>query len=247
MSKLLVANWKSYPDTERQASKLARLSDHKNFVVCPPFVFLRRVRSLLEEASLGCQDVFWAKKGAYTGEVSLNQLKNIKVEYAIVGHSERRKHLLETDGLINKKVIAGLGAGLRIILCVGESRETRQKGGLTKAKDFVEKQLGSDLSNCKSVAKKGRLIVAYEPIWAIGSHKPDKPEDSLEMVLHIKRTLARLINIPGKVFYGGSVDKENIDSFLAYKEIDGVLVGGASLDRNQVSQMAEKIKFYEKH
>jgi triosephosphate isomerase len=247
MSKFLVTNWKSYPDTERQASKLARLSDHKNFVVCPPFIFLHQIGSILRRASLGCQDVFWAKKGAYTGEVSLSELKNAGVEYAIVGHSERRKHLLETDGLINKKVIAGLKTGLRIILCVGESRETRQKGGLAQAKRFVGKQLELDLSNCKSVVKKGRLIVAYEPIWAIGSHKPDKPEDSLEMVLYIKKMLARLINIPGKVLYGGSVDKENIDSFLAYKQIDGVLVGGASLQSGQLSQMAEKIKFYEKH
>ncbi len=214
-------------------------------VIAPPFPFLAAAKKVIKRAELGAQDDFWEFKGARTGEVSPTMLKNSGVKYVIVGHSERRA-LGETDEMINKKIEATLKAGLKPILCVGEPSErglTRTLRGFTRnyemAKNYIRNQLEKDLKNISNLKRRtSNIIVAYEPIWAIGTGKPDKPEDSLEMIRFIKGILSSKFGVRSSiVLYGGSVNSQNARSFLQYKEIDGALVGGASLNAKEFSKI----------
>lgn len=225
MHKIVVANWKLHPETKSEAIRLARAIDKKGVIICPPFPFLDSVRENLLHALLGAQDTFWEEKGPYTGEVSPAMLKDIGARYVILGHSERRNVIGETDAQISKKAVVAIWAGLKVILCVGEPLSVRKRG-LAAAKNFVQKQLKEDL---KWVKRKD-VIIAYEPIWAIGSGKADKPEEAAEMARHIKRVVGGKAGAHKvKVLYGGSVNKKNGALFLKQKDIDGALVGGASL------------------
>ncbi|MDO8664636.1 MAG: triose-phosphate isomerase [Candidatus Liptonbacteria bacterium] len=249
MEKLIVANWKENPASLKEAVSLVRQIEkgiskaNKNeVVIAAPFPFLLAVKEILKHAKLGAQNVFWEDGGAYTSEVSPSMLKNSGVEYVIIGHSERRR-LGETDEMINKKIIATIKAGLKPILCVGEHFETRKRG-LAAAKNFVKDQLKKDLKNLPTThypLLTSRLIVAYEPIWAISTNKnahADKPEDSLEMIRFIKSFLAsKPYTLNPRVLYGGSVTSRNAKSFLQYKEIDGALVGGASLKAEEFKKI----------
>ena len=221
MPKILVANWKMNPGTVREAIQLARASDKKNVVIAPPFVYLNEVRQIIRHASLGAQDLFWAEKGAYTGEISPMMLKKSGVRYVILGHSERRRYAGETDATVNKKVKAALARDLSVILCVGEDWKVR-KSGLGAAKAFVRNQLAKDL---KGISGTSKILIAYEPVWAIGTGKADHPKDTAEMGWYIKLVAGRNV----RVLYGGSVNRRNAARFLKEKEISGVLVGGASL------------------
>jgi triosephosphate isomerase len=239
MQKLIIANWKMNPVGESEALVLAKKIDASNVVIAPPFIFLKTIKKLVKKAWLGAQDVFWenspAGGSAYTGEVSPDQLKSFGVRYVIIGHSERRA-LGETDEVINKKVKAALAAGLKVILCVGEPIErgfTRTSRGLTRnereAKKYVKNQLTKDLRGVKSsVISHRSLVIAYEPIWAIGTGRGDKPEDTAEMAKYIKKLLVISYKFRVKVLYGGSVTSKNVAGFLSQKEIDGALVGGVS-------------------
>jgi len=222
MKKLIVANWKSNPNSLKKAEKLALAEDYEDVAIAPPFPYLEKVGSVLRNASLVAQDVFWEDGGAYTGEVSVSQLKDLGVKYVIVGHSERRTHLGETDRMINKKVKAALESGMEVILCVGEHLETR-KEGIQAAKNFIAGQLKVDLAGVKKHYSK-KVIVAYEPIWAVGTGTPDIPEEAAEIAAYIKN----LVDISG-VIYGGSVNAKNAHEFLSQNDIDGALPGGASL------------------
>lgn len=240
MKKLIVANFKMNPGTERQAGSIARRIDFENIVIAPPFPFLGVVRENTNKASLGAQDVFWESKGAYTGEVSPSQLKNFGVKYVIIGHSERRKHLEENEGVINKKIKAALGVGLKVILCVGEPEE---KGtSLDDAKRYVKKQLENGLSDIESsVSGRCSLIVAYEPVWAIGTGKNNTPERTEVMAIFIKEKAEKLLGKTVKVLYGGSVNSDNAILYLDGKNIDGVLVGGSSLKPNEMIKIARLV------
>src|SRR3989344_9190783 len=160
MAKLIIANWKSNPQTFTEALKLAKASDSKNVVIAPPYIYLQTVSWVLKKAALCAQDAFWEPDGPYTGEITPSQLKNLKVKYVIIGHSERRRHLNETDEMISKKVKTAVKAGLRVILCIGESWSTRRKG-LTAAKRFVASQLKQDLQLTAKQLLINKLIVAY--------------------------------------------------------------------------------------
>lgn len=224
MTKLIIANWKSNPQTLPEALKLARASDFKNVVIAPPYPYLEQARKLLKKASLGAQNVFWKNGGPYTGEVSASQLRHLKITYVIVGHSERRKNLGETDEMINRKIKASLKDGLKVVLCVGEDWNTRRKG-LVAAKRFVANQLKKDLAgNSKREAGRRKLLIAYEPVWAIGTGKADSAKTSAEMISFIKKISDT------KVLYGGSVNAKNAAAFLQQSGIDGALVGSASLN-----------------
>ena len=251
MKKLIVANWKMNPDSLGRAISLAKKIDagipkKKNIevVIAPPFPFLERVRGQVSRVKIGAQDAFWEDTGAYTGEVSATMLKHSGVEYVIIGHSERRTFLRETDEMVNKKVLASLRAGLKVILCVGEPLAVRKKG-LVAAKNHVKRQLKKDLEGVSSLLSKkslrksafglreSALVIAYEPIWAIstsGTGKIDTPEDAGGMIRFIKSILhPKPYNLNPRVLYGGSVDSQNARSFICYNGIDGALVGGASL------------------
>ncbi len=245
MKKLIIANWKENPVSAKLAVSLAQKTEkgisksESEVVIAPPFIFLAAVKKVIKRAKLGAQDDFWQNQGAFTGEISPKMLKSSGVKYVIVGHSERRR-LGETDEAINKKVKASLKAGLKPVLCVGEPLEVRKKG-LAAAKNFVKGQLKKDL---KGVPGKG-LIVAYEPIWAISTNKgakPDKPEDSLEMIRFIKAFFGKERNMKPDVLYGGSVTSANAKNFIQYEDINGALVGGASLNTEEFIKIVKSNK-----
>ncbi|KKU15156.1 triose-phosphate isomerase [Candidatus Wolfebacteria bacterium RIFCSPLOWO2_01_FULL_45_19] len=230
MNKLLIANWKMNPETLREAVRLARAEDLSGVVVAPPFVYLESAGKALRNAHLGAQDVSLSEPRAVTGEISPVMLKNLGVKFVIVGHSERRA-LGETDEMINKKVIAALKAGLKVVLCVGEPSRP-----MTRTKNYVKNQLEKDLAGLlKLKAKSSKLIIAYEPVWAIGTGTPDNPKTAAEMISYIKKLLkAKSLKLKAvKVLYGGSVTAKNSAGFFKRPEIDGALVGGASLNAKE--------------
>lgn len=242
MPKLLVANWKSNPHNVASAIKLAKFLDKKGIVIAPPYPFLEQVGKAVKYAELGAQDIFWEDVGPYTGEVSWRHLNNLKVKYVIIGHSERRKYLNETDELISKKVSAAIKNGLKVVLCIGEPAFIRKRG-IKKAKEFVKKQLIRDLQGLHTTYNMlhTNLIIAYEPVWAISTEKgskPDRPEDTVEMIAFIKKLLHTTYHIPKpKVLYGGSVTAKNAKDFLQEDTIDGALVGAASLKAKEAKKI----------
>lgn len=215
---------------------VAKIKPSKNVevAVCPPLLYLERIAAVrargksARHIALGAQDVFWEEKGAYTSEVGPKMLRSQGVRYVVVGHSERRRWLKETDAMINKKIKRALRDGLHVILCVGESLAIR-KHGIAAAKKFVGGQLKKDLAGIPRAAA-ARLVVAYEPIWAIGTGRYDKPGDAAAMAALIGRSVPR-------VLYGGSVDSRNIRDYVQYKGINGALVGGASLHAAEFKKM----------
>jgi len=253
--KLIVFNWKMNPTSLEEAKKLfaliltpktsalpaGRYNLKPNLVICPPFIYspiFSSVSGHQSSVKLGAQDSFWENSGAYTGEISAAMLKNLGVKYVIVGHSERRNYLGETDEMINKKVKAALGAGLKVILCVGESLKIRKKAKKV-IKNFIKNQLQKDLKGLSRVkSQKSNVIVAYEPRWAIGTGNYCQPEDALEIIKFIKNFLnSKFIIHNSRVLYGGSVTGKNIKEYLKFKEIDGVLVGGASVNQKELKRI----------
>lgn len=240
------------PISEAEAVRLAKFSDEKNVVICPPFPFLVSLKSQLRQAQLGAQDLFGeslpAGGGAYTGEVSGSMLKKIGVSFVIVGHSERRRVLGETDEVVNKKVKAALAVGLRVVLCIGEPAEVRRKGEVA-AKTFVKSQLTRDLRgafNLKPITS--NLVIAYEPVWAISTSRDPRLKETPEMIMSMIKFIKSLLmakpyTLNSKVIYGGSVTSENIERIINHKEIEGALVGGASLrsvEFKKIIQVAKK-------
>lgn len=238
MRKLVVGNWKLNPATALEAVELARASDVKGTVLCPPDIFLIEVGKTLKKGSLGAQDIFWENAADVTGEVSAVELKKSGARYVIVGHSSRREKVGETDWLINLKVKAALSAGLKTILCVGEGLLLHQEGQ-ARARAFVSEQLKKDLADVSG--REGGLIVAYEPIWSISTSNTglvDTPKDAASMIGYIKEELGKLGFKTAPVLYGGSVNAETAKGFLAPGVIDGVLVGKASLDPREFKKIA---------
>jgi triosephosphate isomerase (TIM) len=248
MSKLIAANWKENPKTEKEALTLFRtVAKGKRgagveVAICPPFIYLeemvrgfkRMPLSVRRGLAIGAQDVFWEEQGAFTSEVGPKMLRSLGAKYVILGHSERRKFAKETDAMINKKVALAVRDRLKIILCVGEPPAVRQKG-LRAAKKFVEGQLLKDLKGV--VVKSGDVTIAYEPIWAIGSGKSDLPSDAREMALFIKSLLKKAKKITVRVLYGGSVNSGNAADYVQLKDIDGALIGGASLKADEFKKI----------
>ena len=235
---VIIANWKSNPDSPGRAVLLARKIDrgitkyrNTEVVIAPPFPFLSPVRAVLKKSKLGAQNTFWSDCGPFTGEVSWHQLKHLGVSHVIVGHSERKIYLGETDEMINKKVKATLEHGITPILCVGE-RERKN----SEIPDIVGEQLKNALVGIKKSFIKN-LIVAYEPIWAISTMpgaRPDTPDNAFRTMVYIRRTLAGLYGRRAadliRIIYGGSVNSSNITPFLTEGKMEGALVGGASLN-----------------
>ncbi len=200
-------------------------------IVCVPFVALGEVRKVVARShvALGAQNVFWEEQGAFTGEISPRMLVELGVTHVLIGHSERRSLFGETDAMVNKKLIASLSAGLVPVVCVGESRSDREAG---KARDVIAAQLRGALHDVH-LRHKESIVFAYEPVWAIGSGTSASPQDTIEMHAWIHGLVPEFL--PGikstqfRVLYGGSVTGENAYSFLREDEVDGLLVGGASV------------------
>ena len=239
---MIAANWKMHKthlEALRDVQKLSYLLDRADgerveVVICPAFTALRPVQTLLEGDRLpyllGAQDVHHEEQGAFTGEVSPGMLEALKVAYVIVGHSERRALFGESDETVNRKLRAVVAHGMTPILCVGETLDQREAGGTA---DRVGAQVRKALAGVP-VEDVRRLVVAYEPVWAIGTGRTPEPSDAGEVIATIRSTIADLHSAPAsqsvRCLYGGSVTPGNIRGFMAHPEIDGALVGGASLD-----------------
>jgi triosephosphate isomerase len=236
--KLIAANWKMYktPTEAREyiAAFLPQVRDHRrdDIVLCPTFVCIPAVVAALGQSSIGVggQDVSWEKEGPYTGEVSAHMLRAVGCSHVIIGHSERRQLFGETDDAVNRKLRISLTSGLQPIVCVGEVLAERE-AGLTE--DVLRRQCGiafRDISGLEAVP----LVVAYEPVWAIGTGKTATPEMAADAHSVIRTEAAKAFgdqvaqNL--RVLYGGSVKPENATALMSQPEIDGALVGGASLD-----------------
>lgn len=232
--KLFIANWKMYLSDDAAAALASEAADaaedaNAEVAVAPSFTALAAVAHAIagSKVELGAQDGFWEEKGAWTGEVSMTNLKATGAHFVIVGHSERRA-LGETDEMVAQKVAAALKAGLTPVLCVGETKEERDAGTRDAV---VRRQLAeglklADLSNAT-------LVVAYEPRWAIGTGIACAPEDAAET----HRLIRGLVPEGTRVLYGGSVDPSNIGRYLGLPEVDGTLVGGASTDAAKLRAM----------
>src|SRR5512146_2637682 len=236
--KLLAANWKMYktPDQARQFLRdflpLVHGHSRDEIVVCPPFLCIPAALEIARgsQVAVGAQDMFWEKEGAYTGEVSAPMLLAAGCSHVILGHSERRQYFGETDDTVNKKLERALEAGLIPIVCVGEVIQERE-AGLTE--EVLRRQCTGAFRGI-SGEKAARLTVAYEPVWAIGTGRTATPElaaDAHRVIRHqVAKALGEEIARNLRILYGGSVKPDNAKTLMAEEEIDGALVGGASLD-----------------
>ncbi len=235
---IIAGNWKMFKTVPEALELVENLKpalageNRVESVLCPPFTALYAVEEALRgtNMALGAQDLFWEKQGAYTGEVSPVMLASIGCKYVIIGHSERRQYFGETDETVNKKVKAALAHGLLPIICVGESLEQREAG---KTEDLVRGQVRKALDGLEA-AGAAKVVIAYEPIWAIGTGRNASTVDAGKVAGLIRRTIAGVFDAKladgVRIQYGGSVKPENIAEFMQQPEIDGALVGGASLD-----------------
>ncbi|HZZ99476.1 MAG TPA: triose-phosphate isomerase [Candidatus Paceibacterota bacterium] len=249
MKKYVIANWKMNPQTWAEAEGiLDYVNSHfenesaageTSLVICPPFVFLEEAAKVMttsflaRNAELGAQDIALAESGAWTGEISGPMLSKLGVKYVIVGHSERRWKMGESNETVNEKLKAALKDELTPIVCVGERERDADY------KDFLRKQMEATFAGL-SADEIGKCLLAYEPVWAISTNpnaKPDTPEQTLESVAVIKEFLGNEI----KVLYGGSINKNNAKDFLSVDELAGVLVGGASVRKEEFVEILNAV------
>jgi len=208
-------------------------------VVCPPYVDIALVAELVKGTNIqvGAQNIHWAEKGAFTGEISAAMLKEAGAAYAIIGHSERRQYFGETDETVNSRTKAALAAGIVPIICVGESLEQRENG---ETDAVVSGQVKADLADIPGEAVAG-LVIAYEPIWAIGTGKTATDEQANETIGLIRETIASLygqaVADQVRIQYGGSMNPKNVKGLMAQAQIDGGLIGGASLKASDFAQV----------
>jgi triosephosphate isomerase len=234
---LIAGNWKMHKTVGEAISLVEELLvglgsvPDREVLVCPPFTALQPLSSLLAGTpiALGAQDVFYEPQGAYTGAISALMLSDVGCRYVIVGHSERRQHFGDDDVVVSRKLRAALDGGLKPILCVGESKTQRDAGAAEQA---VVSQVQVALTDI-TAAQLTQLVIAYEPIWAIGTGDTATPNDAQTMHAGIRSTLAALYTPETacgvRIQYGGSVKPDNADELMAQPDIDGALVGGASL------------------
>jgi len=230
---LVAGNWKMNTTVPEAVALVDAMLDELPFitsvekVLCPPFISLDAVRNRVMGTGIlvGAQNAYWEPKGAYTGEVSVTMLQGL-ADYVILGHSERRQYFQETNADVNRKLLAALDAGLRVIVCVGENLVENEMGH-TEA--FVEVQVREGLASLGSL---DRVVIAYEPIWAIGTGRAATPEVAGKVIGHIRSVVRSMLGQQAetlRILYGGSVTPENFAAFIAHPEVDGGLVGGASL------------------
>jgi len=235
-NKLIIANHKMNMDANQVNEYLKELGkiENKNVVICPTSIYIPYF--LKKKYKVGIQNTFIHDSGSYTGEVSPNQAKSLGVSYTILGHSERRIYLDETDTLINKKVLEALNAGLKVILCIGETLEERN---MLRTDRVLKRQVINALRNVEQI---DNIIIAYEPIWAIGTGIVPTNKEISATNSYIKTIVDNLYpdnNV--KIIYGGSVNEKNIKELNKIKEVDGFLVGGASLNTKAFLKIIEVV------
>jgi len=260
---LIIANWKMNPVSLKEAKYLFEtvrneVKKIKNkeveIIFCPPFVWLDGLKSsfgksakLKTQIKLGAQNTFWESKGAYTGEISPLMLKYLGCRYVIIGHSERRQYLGETDEVINQKIKTALRCGLKPILCVGEKERKDLETSSGTNQDInlmVGQQLEKNLQDI-SVAKILDIVIAYEPVWAIGTADPCSSDQAMKAALFIRKVLTNLYrrNIAEqvKILYGGSVTSQIASEYVKGAGMDGLLIGGASLNVSEFVKIIEEV------
>jgi triosephosphate isomerase (TIM) len=242
---LIAGNWKMNKTVEEAVDLVRQLKsatagvEGVEVAIAPPFTALQAVKKEIQGSSirLAAQNVFWEEKGAYTGEISPLMLREIGCDYVIVGHSERRQLFGETDETVNRRLRAVLGQGMKPILCIGETLQERESGGTFSV---IERQVEGGLRGLRE-SEIGKIVVAYEPVWAIGTGKTATPEQAEEVHRFIRGKLEGLYSRPMaeqiRVQYGGSVTPENVKGLMAQTDIDGALVGGASLKSESFSKI----------
>ena len=246
--KFVAGNWKMNM-LGKEAGQLARgvaggvtgITDEVDVVLAPPFTALRIVAEAIEGTGigLGAQDVFWEEKGPYTGEISPAMLVDAGCEWVIIGHSERRNILHETDEMVRKKINAALAEGLKVIVCVGETLEQKEGG---KTVTVVDGQVESALSGLE-IRDPSRFVIAYEPIWAIGTGQNATPDEAEFVHATIREIAGKILGGIAdrmRIVYGGSVTEDNITELMAEPDIDGALVGGASLRADAMTSIVLK-------
>ncbi len=243
MKPLIIANWKCNPISQKEAKALfnavkkgVKLVKNVDVVICPPFVYL----PVLSGLALGAQDVFYKEKGAFTGEISPLMLKDLGVEYVIMGHSEVRKYLNETDEIINKKIKESLAAKLKVILCVGET-----EAEIENKSNVIERQTTRALQSVTHEEIK-HIAIAYEPVWAIGTGNNCSVDEATKSILLIKKIIAYLYNREAadhlRILYGGSVKAENSGAYMNKGNANGLLVGGASLNAEEFVAIIKSVE-----
>jgi len=228
MKPIIAGNWKMNKEPGASRSLVQTLMGlvgdvkDREIIVIPPFTSLATVGELVRNSNLklGAQNMHWERSGAFTGEISGLFLLALGCEYVVIGHSERRHIMGETDEMLNKKLKTALDIGLISIFCVGETEQEREEG---RTEDVISRQLTNGLKNIENEVYK--MILAYEPVWAIGTGKTATPQQAADVHAFIRGQLKK----QSSILYGGSVKPENVDILMVEKEIDGVLVGGASL------------------
>jgi triosephosphate isomerase (TIM) len=236
---LIAGNWKMYKTKDDALAFIYAVNQEVpdkelvESVICAPAIFLRDlVKREGENVRIGAQNMHYAAEGAYTGEISAGMLKSYGVDYVVIGHSERRQYFGETDETVNLKLIAAVNQDITPIVCVGEPLEIREAG---TTNTVVRKQIEKAYLNV-TAQDALKTVVAYEPIWAIGTGVTATPEQANETIIEIRRVLEKLyghdVADQVRILYGGSVNTKNVEALLATSDIDGALVGGASLDPN---------------
>lgn len=242
---IIAGNWKMHKTTGegvtlvQEIHALTKTVTDVDIVVCPPFTALAAVAAALKGTNigLGAQNMHWEEKGAFTGEIAPGMLKDLGCTHVIIGHSERRQYFAETDQTVNKKTKAALSAGLTPIVCVGETLAEREANDTEKV---VETQVkgGLDGLTAEQVAN---LIIAYEPVWAIGTGRTASADDANAVCAFIRCTVAAMFGQKAaeslRIQYGGSVKPDNVAELMAKPDIDGALVGGASLEAGSFSKL----------
>ena len=235
---IIAGNWKMFKNAKETRVMLMELiplvkgAAEREIVICPPYINIESAVSVCKGSNIkiGSQNIFWEEKGAFTGEIAPNMIKDNGCEYAIIGHSERRQYFNETDETVNKRLFAGLKAGLTPIVCVGEMLSERENN---KTFDVIEKQLKGGLMGL-SKEEALKIVIAYEPVWAIGTGKTASPAQAQEVHAFIRKQLEGLFGketaSSTRILYGGSVKGDNVKELMSQADVDGGLVGGASLD-----------------
>ena len=243
----IAGNWKmnkTSPEAAETASRLVELvadTTDVDIMIAPVFTALESVSKVVKDSrvELGAQNLFWEKEGAYTGEISADMLVAVGCRYVIIGHSERRQYFGETDETVNKKISAALAAKLVPVFCIGET-ETERDSGQTFS--VLDKQVKDGLKD-KFVDALGPLVIAYEPVWAIGTGKTATTDQAQEAHKYIRSLIdssfGTALADSVRILYGGSVKPGNVSELMAMADIDGALVGGASLDADSFSQIVK--------
>lgn len=244
-SPLIAGNWKMFKTAEEARSTAASLAQlvtdvgHVEMMIAPPFTALPAVAEAIQHSriALGAQNLHWAAEGAYTGEISAPMLVAAGCRYVIIGHSERRQYFGEVDETVNQKLKAASLAGLVPILCVGETESQREE---KKTFSVLDKQLENGLKGL-TFDERHPLVIAYEPVWAIGTGKTATPDQAQEVHLYLRGRLEKIagnaLATATRILYGGSVKPDNVSELMALPDVDGALVGGASLQADSFSKI----------